>query len=165
MNVVRTGLSLTLKPNGGLEQDNSGLRVLCKPPLVIENNVLQYSLSKCLLKNDGTFRTYGNLFVKEVFPYSRKDYGLLGINSTISGVRCTANRIVKITLNVRNSGQITIATQVITPGLTTISRGILFKNTVIEYFSTTVLHEFSENETCAALYDENNVTLLFEELF
>jgi hypothetical protein len=161
MNVVRTGLSLTLKPNGGLEQDNSGLRVLCKPPLVIENNVLQYSLSKYLLKNEGTFRSYGNLFVKEVFPYSRKDYGLIGTNSTTtSGVRCTANRIVKITLNVRNSGQITIATQMITPGLTTISRKILFKNMVTEYFSTAVLHEFSENETCAALYDENNVIII-----
>lgn len=59
--------------------------------------------------------------------------------------------MIKITLNVRKSGQITLATQIITPGLTTINRRILFENAITEYFNTAGIHEFSENGTRAVL--------------
>ena len=50
LNVLRTGLTILLKSNGALEQDASGLRLHCAPPLVIESNILRFTLQKFLLK-------------------------------------------------------------------------------------------------------------------
>ena len=52
--VVRTGPTLTLKPNGGPDQDNSDLKLLCTAPLAIENNILRFTQSRFLVRGRGT---------------------------------------------------------------------------------------------------------------
>ena len=174
LNVVRTGLTILLKSNGGLEQDASGLRLHCAPPLVIENNILRFTQSRFLLKGRGTtttFKNYGNLFTKEDVPYSRIDYGLSqDRNSVASGVKSFEAKTIKVTANVRGAGgKVIIATQIqTTPGVYTLSRNILFEvNANNECLSTTILHDFSQNETCIVLSTVVNApfSLLLEEIF
>ena len=116
-------------------------------------------------------KTFGNLFTKEDVPYSRIDYGLSqDRNSVASGVKSFEAKTIKVTANVRGAGgKVIIATQIqTTPGVYTLSRNILFEvNANNECLSTTILHDFSQNETCIVLSTVVNApfSLLLEEIF
>ena len=167
LNVIRTGLTLLLKPNSALEQDATGLKLLCASPLAIESNVLKLTQSRCMLKGRGiatSFNNYGNLFANESFPYTRTDYGLPQDRSSVaSSVKCLQAKTVKITVNVTGAGgKVVLATEV------EMRKKILANVSVgNEYYSTTILHDFVPNEVCMVLCTEINAyfAALSEEVF
>ena len=149
------------------------LKLLCTTPLAIENNILRFTLSRFLLKGRGTtttFKNYGNLFTKEDAPYSRIDYGLSQDRNSIAKAKSLEAKTIKVTANVRGAGRkVIIAIQIqATPGVFTLTRNVLFEaNVNSEWFSTTILPDFSQNETCVVLCTVFNAqfSLLLEEKF